>query len=379
MAEETTGRFIVAFNETAQPETVARLADVAGVRMAFAADFGREHIDVDAVLQEAGGIYFDSLHAAVVNAPPTPQDYLGTSSDARTTVLAMEPERYVYASELRLQPVAMEEPFVAESPREYLRGYRDAAVHIFDSVFQEEQPASAPAAEALRPLWTDGATTWGLVATNVPHTTLSGRGVRIAVLDTGFTFGHPDFVGRSITAASFVAGETPDDVHGHGTHCIGTAAGPTRGSGVPRYGIAYEAEIFAGKVHDRSGRGSDGNILAGIDWAVKNGCRVVSMSLGRGTSPGEPFSRVYETTAQRALAKGTLIVAAAGNEAQRPSNRGLVDAPANCPSIFAVAAIDNTGSVAFFSCGGTGQPGGEVNIARAGRERDLVVADAATL
>ena len=125
------------------------------------------------------------LPALAVNAPPTPQDYLGAASDARTTVLAMEPERFVYASELLLQPVAFEEPAVAESPREYLRGYRDAAVHIFESVFQETRPAQAPEIEALRPRWTDGATTWGLAATNVVHTALSGRGVRIAVLDNG--------------------------------------------------------------------------------------------------------------------------------------------------------------------------------------------------
>jgi subtilisin family serine protease len=143
--------------------------------------------------------------------------------------------------------------------------------------------------------------------------------------------------------------------------------GPRLPSGTHRrYGVAGEASIFAGKVLSNAGSGTDGNILAGIDWAIRNGCRVISMSLGAPTRPGERFSPTYEAIARRALDRGTLIVAAAGNDSSRPTSVKPVNRPANCPSIMAVAAIDAFANVAFFSCGATGVAGGEVDIAGPG-------------
>ena len=77
------------------------------------------------------------------------------------------------------------------------------------------------------------------------------------MLDTGFDVDHPDFVGRSVTTQSFIMGETVQDAHGHGTHCIGTSCGPVKPEGTRRYGVATEAEIFAGKVLSDGGSGSD--------------------------------------------------------------------------------------------------------------------------
>ncbi len=99
------------------------------------------------------------------------------------------------------------------------------------------------------------------------------------MLDTGFDVGHPDFAGRRVVTQSFVPGEQAQDGHGHGTHCIGTDCGPRQPGQLPRYGIAYEAEIYAGKVLSNAGSGTDAGILAGIQWAIANGCQVISMSL----------------------------------------------------------------------------------------------------
>ncbi len=116
--------------------------------------------------------------------------------------------------------------------------------------------------------------------------------------------------------------------------------------------MAYEAEIYAGKVLSNAGSGADGGILSGIDWAITNGCAVVSMSLGAATTPGQAFSRTYERVATRAMAKGTLIIAAAGNESDRRVGRvNPVGHPANCPSILSVSAIDVARKMAWFSCG----------------------------
>ena len=152
--------------------------------------------------------------------------------------------------------------------------------------------------------------------------------------------------------ASFIDGELPHDGHGHGTHCIGTACGPMRVQGVPRYGIASEAEIYAGKVLSNAGSGADGGIIAGLQWALTQGCQVVSMSLGSPPNP-QGYSRVYENLARRALRAGMLIVAAAGNESQREA--GYVapcGSPANCPSILAVAAVGPDLALAPFSSDG---------------------------
>ena len=126
------------------------------------------------------------------------------------------------------------------------------------------------------------------------------------------------------------------------------------------------AEIYAGKVLSNAGSGSDTGILAGIEWAIRNKCAVVSMSLGAPAAPGQPFSQVYEAVALRAQAKGTLIVAAAGNDSSRPGSTRPVSHPANCPSIMAVAALDSSMAVAFFSNRGINPDGGQVDIAGPG-------------
>jgi subtilisin family serine protease len=213
----------------------------------------------------------------------------------------------------------------------------------------------------------ESSVTWGLQATKAIDSQFSGAGIKIAVLDTGFDVNHPDFLGRKITTKSFVSGEDVQDGNGHGTHCIGTACGSKAPSTLPRYGVAYNAEIFAGKVLSNEGSGTDSQILQGIEWAIANGCEIISMSLGGATQPGQSYSRIYETIAQRALKRGSLIVAAAGNESNRKS--GIIKPvarPANCPSVLAVAAIDANLRVANFSTQGINPQGGQVDIAAPG-------------
>ena len=299
-----------------------------------AADAGVQAVN-DAIDAMPSVEVFALLGVAVVDAPP---DRIA-SAQATEAVLAIEPERFVGLFDLS---------------SDYLRGYRDAVDHLTEIGVTQPEPEP------------DEGSTWGLQAVRVPESARSGAGVRVAVLDTGFDLTHPDFAGREPVTRSFIDGEAVQDGNGHGTHCIGTALGPLAPEDGPRYGIAHEGEIFAGKVLSNAGSGSDTQILAGIEWAVEQGCAVVSMSLGAPVAPGQAYSQVFERAARRAQDAGTLIVAAAGNESNRPASIKPVGHPANCPSILAVAALDPNLRVASFSNRGLNPDGGQVDVAGPG-------------
>jgi subtilisin family serine protease len=305
---------------------------------------------------------------------------------AESPIIAAEPERIVFAIEL--VPSAPDDtgsladiaPFdldlmeqTAPVPQQltllrplsdvsvdYLRGYRDSVNSLVDQLTKTRDTTTERELEA-EAVWNETQVTWGLQATRVANSQFSGRGVKVAVLDTGFG-PHQDFTGRSIVMRSFIAGQSPADGHSHGTHCIGTACGARRPRTLPRYGIAYDSDIMVGKVLSNSGSGTDGGILAGINWAVLTGARVVSMSLGASVTAGTSPSAVFEGVARRALARGTLIIAAAGNDSHRPAIIRPVSHPANVRSILAVGALDENLRVASFH-GALNPNGGEVNIA----------------
>ncbi|WP_404286901.1 S8 family serine peptidase [Glutamicibacter arilaitensis] len=206
--------------------------------------------------------------------------------------------------------------------------------------------------------------TWGLQAVGAVNSEYTGAGIKVAVLDTGFDLAHPDFTGRTVVSKSFVEGEDAQDGHGHGTHCIGTACGPRTLADGRGYGVASGSDIYAGKVLGSDGSGSDATILAGIDWALENECQVISMSLGADVQQVHP---PYVTAGRRALELGSLIIAAAGNNAQRSQgNPGFVGAPANSPYVMAVGALDNTLSIADFSARTLPGRGGQVDTSGPG-------------
>ncbi|MCU0803340.1 MAG: S8 family serine peptidase [Rhodobacteraceae bacterium] len=212
-----------------------------------------------------------------------------------------------------------------------------------------------------------GAATWGLQATGALTSPFTGQGIDLCVLDTGIDLQHPDFLTRAITQRSFVAAEDVMDGNGHGTHCAGTAAGPRPKGDTPRYGAAPNANLHVGKVLSNAGSGRERDIIAGMLWAINAGCEVISMSLGRAVAAGEGPSPDYARIGALALQRGSLIIAAAGNDsARRYGHIAPVGAPANSPAIMAVAAVDQALDVAEFSCGGVNPQGGEVDIAAPG-------------
>ncbi|OYW44610.1 MAG: hypothetical protein B7Z08_05960 [Sphingomonadales bacterium 32-68-7] len=296
-------------------------------------------------IPDGAGLVFPELGVAVVN--PTAEGVAAISSAvAKTDALElMEPERFVYTT--------------GEIDLSWLRGFRDATNEIYERL--AEKSTGSVGGQTV-PTFDESQATWGLQATQVLQSRWTGKGVRIAILDTGIDLGHQDFRSRQILAESFIHGEPVADGNGHGTHCAGVAAGPVQPGTLPRYGVAPGAELMVGKVLANSGRGTDGQIIAGINWAIANKADIVSMSLGAPVTEGQNFSAVFQQIAEIALARGTLIIAAAGNDSHRPRDLRPVSHPGNCPGIMAVGALDRTYRLGWFSNSGLNLNGGKVDI-----------------
>jgi subtilisin family serine protease len=336
---QTTGRFVVTFRDGAHAEALATMKKRAGLtkgKLMTTSDFGTGGVDVEQ-LPGSNGVVFEKLGIAVISVEAEAAGAMAQDAGEDSAILAVEPEGIMYALNA-LPGLSLD----------YLRGFRDAADRLYDEAQQGEGGGGALGA-AIASVFADNAQfTWGLQATKAAVSKYSGKGIKVAVLDTGLDLRHPDFLGRPIVSKSFVIGAaTAQDGHGHGTHCTGTSCGSRQPGQGRRYGIAYQADIHIGKVLSDQGSGGDVGILAGIDWAVANKVQVISMSLGANV----PTTTVaYETAGQRALDAGTLIVAAAGNNASRAAgNLGFVGRPANCKSFMAVGAVDNRLRIADFS------------------------------
>lgn len=169
----------------------------------------------------------------------------------------------------------------------------------------------------------------------------AGRGVTVAVIDTGVTRVADLNQTTLLEGATFVSGtQTSADDNGHGTHVAGTIAQSTN-NGIGVAGVAYEAEILPIKVLSGRGFGRSEWVAAGIDEAVDQGADVINLSLGGSNS------RVIQNAVRKAIDAGVVVVAAAGN-----SGRQGVGCPANVAGVIAVSATGPDDNLAFYSSWG---------------------------
>lgn len=221
---------------------------------------------------------------------------------------------------------------------------------------------------------------WGIAAVGADTSAFTGAGVVVSVLDTGIDASHPAFAGVDLTQNDF-SGSGDGDVQGHGSHCAGTVFGRDVDGG--RIGIARGVtHALIGKVLGDNGGGSSDMLFNGIQWAVQNGARVISMSLGfdfpgmvkglvdRGWPADLATSRALEAyranlrmfdalmtliRAQEGFGPGAIVVAAAGNESERqqdPDYEIAVSLPAAAEGIVSVGALgqkDGAFTIAPFS------------------------------
>ncbi|MDX6283998.1 MAG: hypothetical protein QOH03_5069, partial [Kribbellaceae bacterium] len=178
---------------------------------------------------------------------------------------------------------------------------------------------------------------------------LTGKGVKVAVLDTGIDPNHPDFAGRIAASQNFTTADDAVDHIGHGTHVASITAGDGAASGGKYKGVAPEATLLNGKVLDDFGNGDDSGVIAGMEWAVAQGASVINLSLG-GNDPSDGTDDLSQAVNQLSRSTGVLIVIAAGNcPAPHPST---VTSPAAADDALAVGNMLRTGEMNPGSCRG---------------------------
>ncbi|MEV2254642.1 type VII secretion-associated serine protease mycosin [Streptomyces sp. NPDC050147] len=238
-------------------------------------------------------------------------------------------------------------------------------------------PATAHADDGIR------AQQWALDAmhTSQAWQTTKGKGITVAVLDTGIDGDHPDLAGSVLEGKDMVGfgakkGDRPWARHGTAMAGIiaGHGHGAGRGDGV--LGIAPEAKILPIRViledgdPDRSkARNTRGNALAdGIRWATDHGADVINLSLGDDSKSAHP-EPAEDAAVQYALKKGAVVVASAGNGGERGDH---ISYPAAYPGVIAATAVDESGDRASFSTrrwyATVSAPGKDIVIADPDRE-----------
>ncbi len=251
-----------------------------------------------------------------------------------------------------------------------------------------------------------GTQAWGIDAVRASESPFDGKGVTVAVLDTGIDPNHPAFKGVKLVSKNFTT-EDDNDIHGHGTHCAGTIFGQDVNG--TRIGIARKIKsALIGKVLGEGG-GSSATIANAIQWAQQEGANIISMSLGI-DFPGyvdflvnqeginilpatsmaleeyranvNLFNELASSVASLGVfGQPTIIVAASGNESQRPDFEIAVAPPAAGTGIIAVGALSKSNQgfkIADFSNNQADVAAPGVNIISAKRGTDGLVSMSGT-
>ena len=174
----------------------------------------------------------------------------------------------------------------------------------------------------------------------------TGKGVTIAILDTGLKFDHPDLVGKASEAVDFTdtLPDASDDV-GHGTHVAGIITGTGAASGGRYRGIAPDVNLIIGKVCVPAGCPTSA-IIAGMEWAAAK-APIVSMSLGT-TGAGDASDPMAVAVDNLSAQYGTLFVIAAGNAGADFT----VGSPGVANSALTVASVSKQDTISAFSSRG---------------------------
>jgi serine protease AprX len=216
-------------------------------------------------------------------------------------------------------------------------------------------PTSPKSNKSLSTVFTDGTAVTGnakRVVTNYPFLVdaevaqssgITGKGVTIAVLDTGlWTGGNDNFKPRVLASVDMVSGGTQpvtSDPYGHGTHISSIAAGGAVSQLGTYFGIAPQANLVIVRAFDGQGEGSYVNVIAGLNWIVANrqkyNIRVLNLSFGAAPQSyywNDPLNQAVMAAWQA----GIVVVVSAGNEGPQPMTIGV---PGNVPYVITTGAM----------------------------------------
>ncbi|MDS7944568.1 S8 family peptidase [Acinetobacter sp. V110_1] len=179
----------------------------------------------------------------------------------------------------------------------------------------------------------------------------TGSGTTAYIVDTGILSTHQEFSGRVLNGYTAISdGNGTTDCNGHGTHVAGTVGGTT-------YGVAKSVRLVPVRILGCDGSGASSNVIAGLDWILKNGSKpaVVNMSLGGAASSS------LDSAVENLYNNGYVMVVAAGNS----NTDACTSSPARTSNAITVAATDNTDTRASYSnygsCVDVFAPGSQIN------------------
>ena len=185
---------------------------------------------------------------------------------------------------------------------------------------------------------------------------VSGKGVGVAIIDSGINTSHAALAGKVTAAVSFVTGdESTNDGFGHGTHIAGIIAGSetaaTYVTSLYKGGIAPGAHLINVRVLGNQGAGYTSDVIAGVQWTIANrgkyGIRVVNMSLGH-TQVEPCITDPLCLAVEQAVASGLVVVVSAGNSGKNPAGQEVlasITTPGVAPSAITVGALNTWGTV----------------------------------
>lgn len=176
---------------------------------------------------------------------------------------------------------------------------------------------------------------------------ITGKNVKIAVIDSGCDITHKDLKNRIIGGRNFTTEDNGninkyEDYNGHGTHVCGTIAASNNNYGVT--GVAPDAQLLILKALDKNGSGSMKNIIEAINFAISQKVDIISMSLGTSTD----VSQLHQVI-KKAVDSNILVVCAAGNEGDGSGSTDEFSYPAGYNEVISVGAVDFSKSAARFS------------------------------
>ena len=185
---------------------------------------------------------------------------------------------------------------------------------------------------------------WEIKKLNIDRqwTYSEGRGVVVAVIDTGCDLEHIDIKNNLLKGINIIdKSKDPQDDNGHGSHVCGMIAAENNGLGM--VGVSPKVKILPVKALDSKGNGSLRNVIEGIIWAADAGADFITMSLGASNSNDQ-----LEKAIQYASLKGSVVFAAAGNSGENTE----ILYPARYKNVISIGAIDENLSRTSFTCSG---------------------------